>query len=99
MVSEWHPGDIIKYPIISEKSMDDAEKGKYIFIVSAHATKAEIRRAISELYSVEVVKVNIVNLPRKPKRWGRHEFQTGTVRKAIVSLTEGQKIPEITEAV
>jgi large subunit ribosomal protein L23 len=99
MVSEWHPGDIIKFPIISEKSMDDAEKGKYIFIVSAHSTKAEIRRAISDLYGVDVVKVNIVNLPRKPKHYGRHEFQTGTIRKAIVTLTEGQNIPEITEAV
>jgi large subunit ribosomal protein L23 len=79
--------------------MEYAERGKYIFIVSAHSTKAEIRRAIGDLYNVGVVKVNIVNLPRKPKRWGRHEFQTGKLRKAIVTLVEGQNIPEITEAV
>jgi large subunit ribosomal protein L23 len=96
---QWHPGDIIKHPIISEKSMEYAERGKYFFIVSAHSTKAEIRRAISDLYNVGVVKVNIVNLPRKPKHWGRHEFQSGTIRKAIVTLAEGQNIPQITEAV
>lgn len=99
MSGNWHPGDIIKHPIISEKSMEDAEKGKYVFIVSAHASKAEVQRAIGELYGVDVVKVNVVNLPRKPKRYGRHAYQTGTVRKAIVTLTEGQTIPEITEAV
>lgn len=99
MSSVWHPGDVVKYPIISEKSMEDAEMGKYVFIISAGASKAEIRRAISELYGVDVVKVNVVNLPPKPKRYGRHTYKTGTVRKAIVTLTEGQTIPEITEAV
>ncbi len=99
MTSVWHPGDVVKYPIISEKSMEDAEKGKYIFIIASDASKAEVHRAISELYGVDVVKVNVVNLPRKPKRYGRHAYKTGRVRKAIVTLTKGQTIPEITEAV
>lgn len=99
MSSERHPSDIVRYPIISEKSMDYTDIGKYIFVVAPKATKAEIRRAISELYSVDVVKVNVVNLPRKPKMWGRHRFKTGKVRKAIVTLAEGQTIPQITEAV
>ncbi|OGK12053.1 MAG: 50S ribosomal protein L23, partial [Candidatus Riflebacteria bacterium RBG_13_59_9] len=55
--------------MISEKSMDYTEQGKYVFLVTPRATKAEIRRAVSEIYGVDVVKVNIVNLPRKPKHW------------------------------
>ena len=99
MSSERHPSDIIRYPIISEKSMDITDQGKYIFVVSPGATKAEIRRAISELYNVDVVRVNVINLPRKPKMWGRHKYRTGKVRKAIVTLAEGQTIAQITEAV
>ncbi len=99
MSCERHPSDIIRYPIISEKSMDYTEQGKYIFVVSPGATKAEIRRAVSELYNVDVVKVNVVNLPRKPKTWGRYRYKTGKVRKAIVTLAEGQTIPQIMEAV
>jgi large subunit ribosomal protein L23 len=99
MNSERHASDIVRYPVISEKSMDYTEQGKYIFLVSPRATKADIRQAVTELYDVDVVKVNVVNLPRKPKHWGRHRYKTGKVRKAIVTLAEGQTIPQITEAV
>lgn len=99
MSREWHPSNVIKFPVISEKSMDVAAQGKYVFVVAANATKADIKRALSELYGVDVVKVNVVNLPRKPKNWGRHAFKTGKQRKAIITLAEGQNIPEITEAV
>lgn len=99
MSSDWHPSKVVLYPVISEKSMEIAAQGKYIFIVADKATKAEIKRALSELYGVDVVKVNTVSLPRKPKNWGRHAYKTGKKRKAIVTLSEGQNIPEITEAV
>ena len=79
--------------------MEATDQGKYVFLVAPGATKSEIRRAVAELYGVEVARVNLVNLPRKPKRWGRYRFQTGKVRKAVVTLAEGQRIPEITEAV
>ncbi len=98
MSADWHPADIIVCPVISEKSMDYTEQGKYVFLVTPRATKAAIRRAVSEIYGVDVVKVNIVTLPRKPKHWGRYRFKTGKTRKAVVTLAEGQAIPQITEA-
>lgn len=99
MSRDWHPSKVILYPVISEKSMEIAAQGKYVFIVAEKTTKAEVKRALSELYGVDVVKVNMVNLPRKPKNWGRHAYKTGKRRKAVVTLSEGQNIPEITEAV
>lgn len=98
-MSEWHPTDVLIHPVVSEKSMDIAAQGRYVFVVSPNATKADVRRAVRELYGVEVVKVNIINLPGKPKMWRMHRFRTPRRRKAIVTLAAGQSIPEITEAV
>ncbi len=94
-----HSTQIILYPVLSEKSMDIATKGKYVFMVDDLATKTEIRRAIKELYGVRVLDVNIVKLPRKQKRWGMRKYMTRPRVKAIVSLAPGETIPEITEAV
>lgn len=98
-MSEWHPADVLIHPVVSEKSMDIAAQGRYEFVVNLKATKAEVKRAVHELYGVEVTKVNIINLPGKPKSWRMHRFRTQRRRKAIVTLAAGQSIPEITEAV
>ena len=84
--------DIIIKPIISEKSYDLAEMAKYTFEVDRRATKPEVRRAIEEIFKVDVISVNTMNMKGKPKKQG---WATGFRRdwkKAIVTLQEGQTI-------
>lgn len=85
--------DIIIRPIITEKSMKimDAEN-KITFEVARGANKTEVRQAIEEIFNVKVVKVNILNCRPKAKRVGKYSGLTNHVRKAIVSLAEGQEI-------
>jgi large subunit ribosomal protein L23 len=97
-MAEFHYGDILVRPIYSEKSNILMMKHKYVFIISPRAAKTAIRRAISERFNVTVTDVNIINLPRKPKRAERNKFVTEIRRKAVVTLAEGQTIPELSEA-
>ena len=66
---------------------------KYVFIVAKNATKPEVKKAIKDIYKVDVAEVNIVNRPAKRKRFaGRIQGAQEGLRKAIVTLKEGQKI-------
>ena len=84
---------LIKKPWITEKSTMLGANGQYVFVVANGATKPEIKKAVKEIYKVDVVAVNVVNRPPKTKRFGagRKGTQEG-YRKAIVTLKEGQKI-------
>ena len=62
------PHDIIIKPIITEKSMEDMESGKYTFAVDKRANKSEIKRAIESIFGVKVDKVNTMNMLGKVKR-------------------------------
>jgi large subunit ribosomal protein L23 len=84
--------DIIRSPVISEKSYADAERGKYTFVVKANATKPEIRRAVEEIWGVRVDAVNTIS--RRGKKV-RRRFVTGRrsdTRRAVVTLHAGEKI-------
>jgi large subunit ribosomal protein L23 len=83
---------IIKRPLITEKSMGLASLGKYAFEVDPDANKIEIAQAIEQIYGVEVVKVNTINVKPKTKRLGRFEGKTGGMKKAYVTLKPGQRI-------
>lgn len=85
------PYDVILKPVISEKSMEDAQAKKYTFKVARDANKTEVKQAVEEIFDVEVKKVNIMNVPGKKKRMGRFEGMTPASKKAIVTLTEGSK--------
>lgn len=84
--------DIIIKPIITEASMISMEENKYTFKVDKHANKTEIKRAIEELFEVDVVKVNTMNVKGKIKRLGRNEGKRADWKKAIVKLAPGSKI-------
>lgn len=86
--------DIIISPIITEKSMHDASKGKFTFKVSSNANKAGIKKEIEKRFSVDVVKVATSVMKGKMKRFGtkRLQSQTPNWKKAIVKLKDGQKI-------
>jgi large subunit ribosomal protein L23 len=85
--------DVIRRPIISEKSTALAEVGnRYAFEVAAQANKQEIRDAVQNLFKVQVRKVRTMVMPGKLKRVGRFEVKRTNWKKALVTLAEGQKI-------
>ncbi len=87
-----NPRDIIKKPVISEKSMGLVEENKYTFIVNMGSNKIEIRQAVEELFNVKVDKVRTMRVKGKLKRVRNRWGKTPDRKKAIVTLKEGQKI-------
>lgn len=87
-----HPYQVLKRPIISEKTTALKEQGKYAFEVVKGANKRQIKEAVELAFKVDVVKVNIVNVPGKTKRFGRRQVLTPEWKKAVVTLAPGQKI-------
>ena len=89
--------DIIIKPIITEASMDMIAEKKYTFQVAKDATKPEIARAVEEMFKVEVLSVNTINMKKKPKRLGVHFGYTSEWKKAIVTLKPDSKTIEFFE--
>ena len=85
------PYDVIIKPVISERSMEDAQAKKYTFKVATDANKTEVKKAVEEIFDVEVKKVNIMNVVGKKKRMGRTVGKTAATKKAIVTLTPASK--------
>ena len=81
--------DIIVRPLITEKSMDGVAEKRYSFEVKSDATKAEIATAVETMFKkTKVVKVNVINMKKKPKRYGVHFGYTSEWKKAVVTLSE-----------
>jgi large subunit ribosomal protein L23 len=98
-VSALTAPEIVIRPVISEKSIDESNRGKYTFAVHDRANKIQIKAAIEELYkkeNVTVVSVNVLTTKAKEKkrgtRRGRIVGHTTPWRKAVVTLAPGQKI-------
>ena len=89
------PYDVIIKPVISEQSMDIAPDKKYTFKVAPDANKTEVKKAVEEIFDVEVAKVNIMNVSGKRKRLGRTFGTTSSYKKAIVTLTPDSKEIEL----
>ncbi len=84
--------DIIKAPVITEKSQIAQANGQYTFKVDPKANKTEIKLAIEKIFNVKVVKISTINEKPKKKRVGRYTGLTNRSKKAIVTLAEGQTI-------
>ena len=80
------PEDIIIKPVVTEKSNDGLQAGKYTFKVNKKATKVDIARAVEKLFDVKVVNVNTVTVKGKEKRVGVHVGKTSDWKKAIVTI-------------
>ena len=78
--------EIIIAPVITEKSNDNMQEGKYTFEVNKKATKVEIANAVEKLFEVKVLKVNTITVRGKNKRVGRYEGKTSDWKKAIVTI-------------
>lgn len=83
---------VIKRPHITERSGDLNLMGKYVFMVKSGASKPEIKKAVKEIYKVDVAAVNVINRPGKTKRFRMSKGRQDGYRKAIVTLKKGQKI-------
>jgi len=83
---------IIKRPVVSEKSAKLASDRKYTFEVDKNANKIQIKDAIEEIFDVKVAKVNVINTRPKAKRVGQYSGFTAAVSKAVVTLEKGYKI-------
>lgn len=89
--------DIIRRPIITEQSMDQTADRKYTFEVAKNANKIEIKKAVEEIFKVEVEKVTTMNYDGKPKRQGVFAGKRADWKKAVVKLKEGSKTIELFE--
>jgi large subunit ribosomal protein L23 len=85
--------DVLIQPLISEKSYDRiADSNSYTFFVHTSSTKPEIKRAVEEIFEVNVLSVNTMYKKGKKKRFGYVLGQQSTRKVAIVTLGEGQTI-------
>ncbi len=95
--------DIIRRPIISERSMETVfdkegnEIKKYTFEVPVTANKVEIKKACEDIFGVKVAKVNTMHVMGKIKRMGRFQGRRASWKKAIVTLTKDSKSIEFFE--
>ena len=84
--------EILRKPIVTEKSTDMQERGRYVFEVAKRATKHQIKRAVEEAFEVSVVKVNTMHVRGKSKRYGPRAVKARSWKKAIVTLAPDQTI-------
>lgn len=86
---------ILTRPRVTEKSYALGTLNQYVFVVKRDATKPAVKQAIEEAYGVQVEKIRMVRLPAKKKatgRQGRRSGSKGSIKKAIVSVAQGQSI-------
>ncbi|HEY8592812.1 MAG TPA: 50S ribosomal protein L23 [Sphingomicrobium sp.] len=90
--------DVVLAPHITEKSTMVSEHNAVVFKVASKASKPEIKAAVEALFNVKVTNVNTIVSKGKTKRWKGQPYQRSDMKKAIVTLAEGQSI-DITEGV
>ena len=84
--------DVVLAPVITEKSTMLSEHNAVVFKVADSATKPQIKAAVEALFGVSVTGVNTLNQKGKTKRWKGRPYTRSDVKKAIVTLAEGQSI-------
>jgi large subunit ribosomal protein L23 len=84
--------DMIRTPVITEKATNASEYNQVIFRVPLTATKREVKAAVEGLFNVSVTAVNTIRVMGKTKRVRGQPGQRSDVKKAIVTLREGQRI-------
>ena len=93
--------DVIRKPLITEKTTMASDNGAVVFEVAMDANKPQIKEAVEAIYAdqkAKVVSVNTINVKGKTKRWKGKPYKRNDVKKAIVTLAEGSMI-DITEGV
>jgi large subunit ribosomal protein L23 len=86
------PYDVIIKPVVSEKSYALLDEGRYTFEVAPEANKTEIKQAVETIFDVKVARVNTLNRKGKRKRFRFQEGKRNDLKRAIVTLREGDAI-------
>ena len=89
--------DIIRKPVITEKTMNDMAQNKYTFIVDINSNKSQIKRAVEEVFGVIVANFQTLRTMGKTKRMGVHVGKRADYKKAIITLAEDSKAIEFFE--
>lgn len=84
--------EVLRHPRVTEKSTLAAENNQIVFVVSQDAGKQEIKQAVERLFKVKVAAVNTVKNPGKEKRFRGHLGRQQDVKKAYVTLAEGEAV-------
>ena len=84
--------EVLRRPLITEKSTALQAEGKYAFEVAREANKPQIKQAVEKAFKVEVTAVNVMTVPGKRRRLGRRQLPAHPWKKAIITLKEGDKI-------
>lgn len=84
--------ELIKRPLITEKTTKLMEENKYCFLVDPKANKTQIKQAVEEIFKVKVKTVNTHNVLGKIKRMGRYSGRRPSWKRAIVTLESGSRI-------
>lgn len=93
-----HLYEVLRRPLITEKSTGLKAQNKYAFEVASEANKHQIKQAVEKAFNVKVTAVNVITASGKTRRVGRREVMTPSWKKAIVTLKPGDKL-EIFEGV
>ena len=89
---------VLRAPHISEKTTRLQENNQYVFEIASGATKADVKAAVEQLFSVKVEQVNVVNVKGKTKAFRFRSGRRGDWRKAYVRLADGQSIDVMAKA-
>jgi large subunit ribosomal protein L23 len=87
-----HTYEVLRRPIVSEKSIILQGQSKYSFEVASGANKHQIKEAVETAFKVDVLDVNVVTVQGSMRRIGRRRIQTSPWKKAVVTVKAGQKI-------
>ncbi len=87
-----HLYEVLRRPLITEKSTVLQAQGKYAFEVAGGANKPQIKQAVEKAFKVEVTAVNVMTMPGKRRRLGRRQLPAHSWKKAIVTLKSGDRI-------
>ncbi len=87
-----HLYEVLRRPLITEKSASLQAEGKYAFEVAREANKHQVKQVVEKAFNVEVTAVNVLTVPGKGRRVGGRKVLTQPWKKAIVTLKPGDKI-------
>lgn len=87
-----HPYEVLRRPLVTEKSTMLSVASKYVFEVALGANKPQIAEAVEKAFNVHVVEVNTMHVRGKVKRMGRSSGRQPSWKKAIVTLQPGEQI-------
>ncbi len=84
--------ELVKYPVLTEKSVRLMDMNQYTFDVDLKLTKPQIKTLVEQLFQVEVIAVNTHRPPRKKRRMGYTQGKKASYKRVIISVKRGQSI-------